>query len=271
MATEIHPTAVVDPSVKLGVDVRIGPYVVVEADTVIGDGSYVESFAVIKRYTEMGKNNHIHPNAVIGGEPQHVAYQDEKTFTRLGDNNTVRECVTIHRGTVQGDGETVVGSNCMLMAYSHVAHDCRLGDNVILANSVNLAGHVQIGNHVIVSGISAVQQHVRIGDYAFLGGASGYNLDVPPYMLAHGVRGKLSGLNIIGLKRHGFTSETCKMLKRAYKTIFCSGQTKEKALAQVEAEIQGVPEVDTLVAFIRESRGVAPDTRQKSGQCQDDE
>lgn len=266
MATEIHPSAVIDPSVELGVDVRIGPYVVVGAEAKIGDGSYLESHAVIKDYTEMGANNHIHSHAVIGGEPQHTAYQGEKTYTRIGDNNIFRECVTIHRGTAQGEGQTRIGSNCMLMAYAHIAHDCTVGDNVIMANAVNLAGHVEIGRNVIISGMSAVQQFIRIGEYAFLGGASGYKLDVPPFMLAHGVRGMLFGPNLIGLKRNGFDSATCKGLKKAYKIIFRSGLTKEKSLAQVEAEITGIAEVDRLVAFIRESKsGVTPDHKQRNG------
>ena len=260
MASEIHPSAVIDPSAELGVDVRIGPYVVIGADTKIGDRTHLESHCVIRANTEMGVGNHVHPHAVVGGEPQHIAYQGEKTFTRIGDNNTVRECVTIHRGTVQGEGETVIGSNCLFMAYSHIAHDCRVGDNVIMANAVQLAGHVEVGRNVIISGLSAVQQFIRIGEYAFLGGASGYKLDVPPFMLAHGVRGKLYGPNLIGLRRNGFESSECKALKKAYKIIFRSGLTKEKSLAQVEEEIQGVAVVDRLVGFIRESKnGVTPD------------
>lgn len=266
MATDIHSSAVVDPSVELGVDVKIGPYVVVGAECKIGDGTFLESHAVIKDYTEMGKENHVHPHAVIGGEPQHTAYKGEKTFTRIGDNNSIRECVTIHRGTVQGTNETRIGSNCMFMAYSHIAHDCSIGDHVILANAVNLAGHVEVGRNVIISGMSAVQQFIRIGEYTFLGGASGYKLDVPPFMLAHGVRGKLFGPNLIGLRRNGFTSETCKALKKAYKIVFRSGLTREQGLAQVESEIQGVSEVDRLVEFIRESKnGVAPDHKQRNG------
>lgn len=265
MATEIHESAVIDSSAELGADVRIGPYVVIGKDVIIGDGTFIESHAVIKDYTEMGKNNHVHPHAVIGGEPQHAAYKGEKTYTRLGDNNLLRECVTIHRGTVQGEGETVLGSNCMLMAYAHIAHDCRVDDNVIMANSVNLAGHVEIGRNVIISGMSAVQQFIRIGEYAFLGGASGYKLDVPPFMLAHGVRGMLFGPNLIGLKRNGFDSVALKGLKKAYKIIFRSGLKRSDGLLKVEEEISGIAEVDRLVEFIRESKnGVTPDHKQRS-------
>jgi UDP-N-acetylglucosamine acyltransferase len=265
VASEIHSSAVIDPSAELGTDVRIGPYVVVGAEAKIGDRTYLESHCVIKSYTEMGADNHVHPHAVIGGEPQHTAYKGEKTYTRIGDNNQIRECVTIHRGTLQGEGQTLIGSNCMFMAYSHIAHDCTVGDNVILANAVNLAGHVVVGRNVIISGMSAVQQFIRIGEYAFLGGASGYKLDVPPFMLAHGVRGMLFGPNLIGLRRNGFDAASCKGLKKAYKIIFRSGLTREQGLSQVEQEIVGNPQVDRLVAFIRESKnGVTPDHKQRN-------
>lgn len=266
MASDIHSTAVIDPSAEIGADVQIGPYVVIGAEAKIGDGSHLESHCVIRANTEMGIGNHVHPHAVIGGEPQHTAYQGEKTYTRIGDNNVFRECVTIHRGTVQGEGETRIGSDCMFMAYSHIAHDCIVDDNVIMANAVQLAGHVEVGRNVIISGLSAVQQFIRIGEYTFLGGASGYKLDVPPFMLAHGVRGKLFGPNLIGLRRNGFDSATCKGLKKAYKLIFRSGLTKDKSLAQVEQEITGIPEVDRLVAFIRESKnGVTQDHKHGNG------
>ena len=260
MASDIHPSAVIDPTAELGEDVQIGPYVVIGADTRIGDRTHLESHCVIRPNTEMGADNRVHPHAVVGGEPQHIAYKGEKTFTRIGDGNTIRECVTIHRGTAQGEGETVIGSHCMFMAYSHIAHDCIVGDNVIMANAVQLAGHVEVGRNVIISGLSAVQQFIRIGEYSFLGGASGYKLDVPPFMLAHGVRGALYGPNLIGLRRNGFESVDCKALKKAYKIIFRSGLTKEKSLAQVEEEIQGSAAVDRLVGFIRESKnGVTSD------------
>lgn len=259
MASNIHPTAVIDPKAELGVDVVIGPYCVVEADTKVGDRTILEPFSLIKQYTEMGAENHVHSHACIGGAPQHTAFKGEKTWVRMGDGNTVRECVTIHRGTIQGHEETVVGSGCLFMAYAHIAHDCSIGDGVIMANSVNLAGHVEVGRKVIISGMSAVQQFVRIGEFAFLGGASGYKQDVPPYMLAHGVRGLLYGPNLIGLKRNGFTSETCKALKKSYKIIFRSGMTKKQSLEQVESLFSDIPDVMNLVRFIRESStGVTP-------------
>jgi len=269
VASNIHPTAIIDSKAELGDNLNIGPYCVVEANTKIGDGTTLEPFSIVKQYTEMGAGNHIHSHACIGGNPQHVAYKGEETWLRLGDNNSIRESVTIHRGTLQGHSETVVGSNCLFMAYAHVAHDCIIGDNVIMANSVNLAGHVEVGDRVIISGMSAVQQFVKIGDYAFLGGASGYKQDVPPYMLAHGVRGALYGPNLIGLRRNGFSSDACKALKKAYKIIFRSGLTKQASLEQVEDEFSSFPEVMNLVTFIRESKNGVTPAAHKNGHEQD--
>jgi UDP-N-acetylglucosamine acyltransferase len=260
VSRNIHPTAIVSPKADLGENVVIGPCSVVEDNVIIGDGCTVESFVHLKSFVRMGQDNHIHSYVCLGGEPQHLAYKNEETWVELGDGNTVRECATIHRGTIQGNGKTVIGSHCLLMAYSHVAHDCILHDHVIMANAVNLAGHVEIGNHAVVSGMAAVQQFLRIGEYAFLGGSSGYNLDIPPYMLAHGVRGRLMGPNLIGLRRHGFDTSTCRALKKAYKIVFRSGLPREKALEQALAEYPDVPEVANMVEFIRGTKcGVAPD------------
>lgn len=259
MARNIHPTAVIHKTAKVGKGTIIGPYAVIEKNVVLGPGCRIEPFVHIKKDVSMGAGNHIHSYACIGGEPQHLGYKGEDTRVEIGDNNIFRECVTIHRGTAQGHGKTTLGSGCLLMAYAHVAHDCTVGNRVIMANSVNLAGHVEVGDCAVISGMAAVQQWLKIGEYAFLGGASGYNLDIPPYMLAHGVRGKLFGPNLIGLKRHGFTTKACQGLKKAYRIIFRSGLGKEEALARVESELPGIPEVDRLLAFIRESKnGVAP-------------
>lgn len=266
MSGSIHPTAVIAPSANLGRDVEIGPYVIVDEGVVIGDSTKIDPFVHLKKGTRLGANNRVHTNAVIGGEPQHIAYKGEDTETVIGDGNTIREFVSIHRGTVQGHGKTVVGNGCLIMAYAHVAHDCILGDEVIMANAVNLAGHVEIGNHAIISGLAACQQFLRVGEYAFLGGSSGYNLDIPPYMLAHGVRGRLMGPNLIGLRRHGFSSESCRALKKAYKIIFRSGQPREKAIGQALEELGDTPEVVKLIDFMRASKnGVAPDYAKNGG------
>lgn len=260
MSLNIHPTAVVDPKAELGKNVQVGPFCLVEAGAVIGDDTILEAYVHISSAVRMGSGNHVHSHAVLGGVPQHLGYKGEDTKLILGDNNIIREYMTMHRGTAQGHGETTIGSGGLYMAYSHVAHDCRIGNEVILANAVNLAGHVDIGNYVVVSGMAAVEQFLRIGDYAFLGGASGYNLDIPPYMLAHGVRGKLFGPNVIGLKRRGFTKETIQALRKAYKIIFRMKLGKDEALARVEEEMGQIAEVAKLLEFIRNSeRGVAPD------------
>ncbi len=260
MPGTIHDSAIVSAAVELGSGVTIGPYAYLEEGVVVGDNCIIDAYVHLKKGTRMGSGNHVHSHAVIGGEPQHMAYKGEDTETVLGDNNNIREFVTINRGMVMGNGKTELGSGCLLMAYAHVAHDCVLGNNVIMANAVNLAGHVEIGNHAIISGLVGCQQFLRVGEYAFLGGSSGYNLDIPPYMLAHGVRGRLMGPNLIGLKRHGFTSEACRALKKAYKIIFRSGQPREKAIEQALEEFDNVAEVVNMIDFIRSSKnGVAPD------------
>lgn len=266
MGTSIHDNAIIHSTVQIGTNVTISPFVIIDENVVIGDDCIIEPFVHLKKGTRLGARNHIHTSAVIGGEPQHLAYAGEDTLTVIGDGNTIREFVSINRGTVQGHGKTTIGNDCLLMAYAHVAHDCILGDEVIMANAVNLAGHVEIGNSAILSGLAACQQFLRVGEYAFLGGSSGYNLDVPPYMLAHGVRGRLMGPNLIGLRRHGFTSETCKALKRSYKVIFRSGLPREKALEQAMEEFGDIPEVVKVIEFMRASKnGVAPDFNKHGG------
>ena len=266
MAADIHSTAVVDDKARLGEGVVIGPYAVVEGDTVIGDGCRLDSFSQVKRYTVMGRDNHVHSYACVGDEPQDISYKGEETRVIIGDGNAIREHVTIHRGTVHGDGATRIGSHCMLMAYCHVGHDCVLGDHVIMANAANLGGHVTVGDHAVISGLTAVQQFARIGEYAFIGGMSGCAQDVPPYMLAYGVRAKLFGPNSIGLQRHGFSSATRKAIKAAYKAVFRSETLREQALDQVERDHADVPEVQRFVQFIRQSkRGIIPDTSKNGG------
>jgi len=258
--TEIHATAVVHPGAQLGSDVLVGPYCVIEQKVLIGDGCILDAFSQVKNFTSMGPGNHVHSYACIGDAPQHLGFKGEETWVRIGSDNHFREYVTVHRGTPQGHGETVIGSHCLFMAYAHVAHDCRIGDHVIVANAVSMAGHVDIGDHSIVSGMAAVQQFARIGEYAFLGGLSGYSNDVPPYMLAQGTRAKLYGPNMIGLKRKGFSSATIGAIKKAYRIIFRSGLMREEALQKALAELPDVPEVARLVEFVRGTvRGITSD------------
>lgn len=262
MATEIHPSAIVSTGAQLGENIKIGPFCVVEDNTVIGDDCVLDSYVQIKEFTSMGKGNVIHSNAVLGGPPQHLGFKGEKTTVEIGDNNIIREFMTIHRGTAQGCGFTKVGNNCMLMAYAHVAHDCVLGDNIIMANASSLAGHVDVGNHVTIGGMSGIHQFVRIGEYAFLGAMSGFAKDLPPYMLASGVRGVLHGPNSVGLRRHGFKSKTCMAIKKAYRIIFRSGLTREESLEMAESELSETPEVMRLIEFVKSSeRGICPADR----------
>lgn len=250
----IHPTAVVDPRAELGSGVEVGPFAVVGPDVVIGEGTVLMSHAVVERWTRIGRRCRVHPFATLGGAPQDLKYRGEETWLELGDETVVREAATLNRGTVGGLGKTVVGSRCLLMAYAHVAHDCVLGDQVILANAATLAGHVTVEDHVILGGLAAVQQFVRLGAHSFVGGTSGVNQDVPPFMLVSGVPASNHGLNLVGLKRRGFSDEAIRALKRAHQTIFRSGLTLARAIEQVRAEQAGVPEVTRLVEFIEGSK-----------------
>ncbi len=249
----------VHPGARLGTGVVIGPHCIIEDNVTIGEGTVIEAFAQVKSFTRMGANNHVHSYAIIGGIPQHLGFKGEETWVEIGDANIIREFVTVHRGTVQGFGKTALGSRCMLMAYVHVAHDCLLGDGVIMANAASLAGHVTIGDNAVVSGMSGVHQFVRIGEFAFLGAMGGFGQDIPPYTIATGVRAKLHGLNKIGLRRKGFDRDTISALKQAYKKIFRSEMIRDEALAKVEEEYGQYAPVMRLVEFIRSSkRGVTP-------------
>ncbi|MBI5518523.1 MAG: acyl-ACP--UDP-N-acetylglucosamine O-acyltransferase [Desulfovibrio sp.] len=266
MATTIHPAAVVHPGAKLGQNVQVGPYCVIEEKVEIGDGCILEAFAQVKDYTSMGPGNHVHSYACLGDAPQHLGFKGEETWVRIGEQNHFREFVTVHRGTPQGHKETKIGSHCLFMAYAHVAHDCTIGDHVTVANAVSMAGHVEIGDYAIVSGMAAIQQFARVGEYAFLGGLSGYSNDVPPYMLAQGTRAKLYGPNMIGLKRRGFSSATIGAIKKAYRIIFRSGLMREEALQKALDDLPGVPEVARLVEFVKATtRGITSDAGRSSG------
>jgi UDP-N-acetylglucosamine acyltransferase len=250
----IHPTAVIDATARIGRDVEIGPYAVVGPDVTIGDGTVLMPHAIVERWTRVGRRCRIHPFATLGGAPQDLKYRGEETWLEVGDETVVRESATLNRGTVGGIAKTVVGSRCLLMAYSHVAHDCVLGDQVVLANAATLAGHVTVEDHVILGGLAAVQQFARLGTHSFIGGISGVNQDVPPFMLVSGVPASNHGLNLVGLKRRGFSDETIRALKRAHQTIFRSGLILAKALEQVRAEQSDVPEVLRVVEFIEASK-----------------
>jgi UDP-N-acetylglucosamine acyltransferase len=251
----IHPTAIVDPKAEIAEGVEIGPYSVIEKDVLIGERTKIGPHVVIREGTRIGKQCHIFQFSSIGEAPQAFAYKGEKTYLLIGDQNIIREFVTLHRGTVPGGGKTMIGNNNYFMAYAHVAHDCHIGNQVVMANGATLAGHIQIEDHAIIGGLAAVHQFCQIGTHAFLSGLTGASLDIPPYMLASGSRAKLFGLNLVGLKRHHFSEETLRALKKAYRTIFRSGLTLEKAIKQLsEDNIFRVPEVQHLLQFIQDSK-----------------
>lgn len=251
----IHPAAIVDSKAEIGEGVEIGPYTVVRRDVVIGQGTRIGPHVVIGEGTQLGKNCEIYQFASVGEPPQALAYKGEKTYLLMGDHNIVRECVTLNRGTVQGGGKTVIGHNNLFMAYSHVGHDCTLGNQVILANSAALAGHIILEDYAIVGGLSAVHQFCRVGTHAFVGGVSGVLMDIPPYTLAQGAPSRLHGLNTVGIKRHGFSAETVRALKKAYRIIFRSALTLEKAVKRIEEdEIAKISQVQHLLHFIQNSK-----------------
>jgi len=255
----IHPTAIVDPKAEIGEGVEIGPYCVIEKDVSIGSGTVIGPHVVIRGGTKIGKGCQIFQFASIGEIPQALAFKGEKTSITIGDENIIREFVTLHRGTAKGGGETIIGNNNFFMAYSHVAHDCRIGNQVVLANGATLAGHILIEDYAIIGGLSAVHQFCRIGTHAFISGLTGVTLDIPPFMLASGNRAKLFGLNTVGLKRHQFREETIRALKRAYRILFRSSLTLEKAIKKVmEDEIFQTKEVQHLLNFIQHTnRGIS--------------
>lgn len=255
----IHPSAIIDGSAKIAADAEVGPYVIIGREVSIGAGTKIGPHAVIGDWTEIGRNNHIFHQTSVGAPPQDLKYKGEETWTRIGDNNVIREFATIHRGTVTGHAETVVGSNNLMMSYSHVAHDCKLGNGIVMANAATLAGHVTVEDNVILGGLVAVHQFTTIGAYCMIGGGTLVGLDIPPYMIAtSGKRdAKLRGLNLIGLKRRGFSDDAIHNLKKAYKTLFMAHLKLPDAIARIREEIVGCSEVDNLLAFIeRSQRGI---------------
>ncbi len=253
--TLIHPNATIDPKAEIGEGVEIGPYSVIDKGVSIGGGTKIGPHVVVREGTEIGKGCHIFQFASIGEAPQFFGYKGEKTFLRIGDRNIIREFVTLHRGTVKGGGRTVIGNDNFLMAYCHVAHDCKIGNQVVMANGSTLAGHILIEDYAIIGGLVAIHQFCRVGAFAIIGGVSGVLLDIPPYTKAQGVRARLYGLNTVGLKRANFSEETLRALKKAYRIVFRSGLTMEKAIKTLaEDEISQIPEVQHFLQFMQGSK-----------------
>ncbi len=234
--TFIHPSAVVDTKAKIGTGVSIGPFCVVGPDVQLGDNSILHSHVVLDGHTTIGSDNKIFPFASIGTRPQDLKFHGEVTRLEIGDRNMIREHVTMNPGTEGGGALTKVGSDCLFMVSSHVAHDCIIGDHVILANNATLAGHVTVGDYAIIGGLSAVHQFVRIGAHAMIGGMSGVEYDVIPYGLVMGERARLAGLNLVGLERRGFPREDISTLMRAFKELFYGEGTFQSRLEKVNGE-----------------------------------
>lgn len=255
---DIHPTAIIDPRAELAEDVKVGPYAVINGDAVIGKGTEVMAQAFVDSYTTIGEGCRIFPFASVGAEPQDLKFQGEKTELIVGNNVTIRESTTLHRGTADGGGVTRVGDGCLLMAYVHIAHDCQIGNDVIMANNLAMSGHVTVEDGATIGGMVGIHQFTRIGKHAFIGGFSRVSKDVPPYMLGEGaVDFKLHGPNIIGLKRKGFPQETINALKDAFRIIFRNRRPLAQVLEETRASFPDIEEVVTLVEFIRSSeRGV---------------
>jgi UDP-N-acetylglucosamine acyltransferase len=247
----VHPTAVVGASARLGPGVKVGPFAVVEGDTDIGAHTEVRAHAVLKRFTTLGEENTVHEGAILGGEPQDVAFTGAVTRLRIGAGNRIREGVTIHRATRPG-GETVVGSGCFLMAYAHVAHECVLGDGVVMANNVALAGHVAIEDRAFLSGGVVVHQFCRVGRLAMVGGNSKIVQDCLPFVITDGVPGRARGLNVTGLRRAGAKPAQLRVLKEAYRWLLRSSLPQQAALERMAA--LGDPWVDEIIAFVRASK-----------------
>lgn len=250
----IHPTAIVHPGAKIAEGVEIGAYSVVGEHVSVGKDTRIASHVLVEGWTTIGERNQIFSFSSVGTPPQDIGYKNEETYLIIGNDNVIRESATVHRATTKEDRVTVIGNNNFLMAYSHVAHDCKLGNHIIMANSVGLGGHITIGDYAILGGIVAVHQFVRIGAYAIIGGQSAVPQDIPPYVSASGNRAKLYGLNLVGLKRRGFSDGSIANLKKAYRIIFRSGLILEEALSRVKAELGDSPEAMHLMGFMKNSK-----------------
>lgn len=248
--TLIHPTAVIDPRAKLADDVRVGAFSTLGADVEIGAGTTIASHVTVEGPTVIGRNNHIFQFNSIGAAPQDKKYAGEPTRLVIGDNNTIREFCTLNRGTSQDHGETTIGNDNWIMSYVHVAHDCVIGNNTIIANGATLAGHVHVGDFAILGGFTKVHQFCRIGAHSFSGMDSGLNQDLPPYVTCSGMPARPVGINSEGLKRRQYTPEQIRTIKRAYKLVYRSGLRLEEAREQINELARENPEVQLFADFI---------------------
>jgi UDP-N-acetylglucosamine acyltransferase len=256
-STSIDPRAAVHDGAQIGDEVTIAPFAVIGEHVRVGAGCVIGPHVVLDGWTELGEGCQLSAGVSIGSPPQDVKYGGEATRVVIGRRNVFREYVTVNRGTVGGGGVTSIGDDCFLMAYAHVAHDCHLGDHVIMANCATLSGHITIGDYAFIAGLAAVHQFVRIGAHCMIGGCSGVAQDVPPYALVNGDRAKVYGLNKVGLQRRNFSPESMTMLGKAFRIMFRSKLSLTHALEKVRADLSGCAEVDALIDFIEHSeRGI---------------
>ena len=254
----IHPTAIISPEANLAEGVEIGPYAIIGTDVNIGKKTVIGPHAVIDAHSDIGEGCRIFQFASIGAIPQDLKFKGERNRVIIGNNNTIREFVTINRGTAADIGATIIGNNNLIMAYCHIAHNCKLGNNIIMVNGANLAGHIHVEDYAIIGGLTGVHQFTRIGSHCIIGGMSAVAKDIPPFVMASGNRAKLYGLNLIGLKRRGFKEETIKALKVAYKIIFRSSLLLKPAIEKVKNDVDNLPEIKQFIEFIENSeRGIS--------------
>lgn len=252
----IHATAIIHPSAKIGKNVNIGPYAVIDEDTVIGDGCVIGAHVTIHRYTTIGKNCKFFPGCSIGGEPQDLKFVGEKSYTIIGDGGTFRECCTVNRGCGEGS-VTRIGNNILMMAYTHVAHNCIVGNNVIMSNVATLAGHVVVEDRAVIGGLSAVHQFCKIGRNVMIGGMARVAQDIPPFMIVAGDPAFVSGLNSVGLSRAGMPAEERSELKKAFRILYRSGLPLQEAISAMESELESYEPVEHLLRFLRNvERGI---------------
>lgn len=248
----IHPTAIIDPKAQLASNVSVGPYSVIGPDVTIGEGCEIHNHATLTGCTTLGKNVQVYPGAVVGGAPQDLKHKGSKTKLLVGDNSVIRECCTLHTGTELGGGETVVGNNNLIMAYAHIAHDCRLRNNIVIANGAQLAGHVHVEDGARISGLAAIHHFVTIGSCAFVAGMAKLSIDVPPFTLAEGYPARVRGLNREGLRRRGLTPEAQDAIKEAYRLCFRAEITQEQAFKELaERGLDKFVEVAMLVESLK--------------------
>ncbi|MBI3125754.1 MAG: acyl-ACP--UDP-N-acetylglucosamine O-acyltransferase [Ignavibacteriales bacterium] len=253
---EIHPTAIVSPKAKLGTDVKVGPFTIIHDDVEVGDGSIIDSHVVLYDGARLGNRVRIYQGAAVANTPQDLKFGNEVSYFYIGDETQIREFVTLHRGT-HATGKSSIGKNCLLMAYTHVAHDCTLGDNIILANGVQIGGHCEIENQVIIGGLAGIHQFTKIGAHAMIGTNSKVTADVPPFMMVQGVPARFEGINKVGLRRRGFTPEQLEAIKEAYRILYLSGMLFSHAKEKIAKDLGHHEVVKNILDFIaKATRGI---------------